>query len=107
MQQKRGGGTRRRTAGYGRDPQSALRKRQYPFELSGGMRQRVVLAIALACEPDLIMRMNRQRALDALVQAQILLLFKRIVRETETSMLLVSHDMGVTCRHVQQSVCHA
>ena len=74
----------------------ALRMRQYPFELSGGMRQRVVLAIALACEPDLIIADEPTTALDALVQAQILLLFKRIVRETETSMLLVSHDMGVT-----------
>ena len=74
----------------------AFRMGQYPFELSGGMRQRVVLAIALACEPELIIADEPTTALDALVQAQILLLFKRIVRETETSMLLVSHDMGVT-----------
>lgn len=74
----------------------ALRMGQYPFELSGGMRQRVVLAIVLACEPELIIADEPTTALDALVQAQILLLFKRIVRETETSMLLVSHDMGVT-----------
>ena len=74
----------------------ALRMRQYPFELSGGMRQRVVLAIALACEPELIIADEPTTALDALVQAQILLLFKRIVKETGTSMLLVSHDMGVT-----------
>ena len=74
----------------------ALRMRQYPLELSGGMRQRVVLAIALACEPELIIADEPTTALDALVQAQILLLFKRIVRETGTSMLLVSHDMGVT-----------
>lgn len=74
----------------------ALRMRQYPFELSGGMRQRVVLAIALACEPELIIADEPTTALDTLVQAQILLLFKRIVRETGTSMLLVSHDMGVT-----------
>lgn len=74
----------------------ALRMRQYPFELSGGMRQRVVLAIALACEPEFIIADEPTTALDALVQAQILLLFKRIVKETGTSMLLVSHDMGVT-----------
>lgn len=73
-----------------------LRMRQYPFELSGGMRQRVVLAIALACEPELIIADEPTTALDALVQAQILQLFKRIVRETGTSMLMVSHDMGVT-----------
>lgn len=74
----------------------ALRMGQYPFELSGGMRQRIVLAIALACEPELIIADEPTTALDALVQAQILLLFRRIVRETGTSMLLVSHDMGVT-----------
>lgn len=74
----------------------SLRMGQYPFELSGGMRQRVVLAIALACEPELIIADEPTTALDALVQAQILLLFKRVVRETATSMLLVSHDMGVT-----------
>ena len=74
----------------------ALRMGQYPFELSGGTRQRVVLAIVLACEPELIIADEPTTALDALVQAQILLLFKRIVRETDTSMLLVSHDMGVT-----------
>lgn len=73
-----------------------LRMRQYPFELSGGMRQRVVIAIALACEPDVIIADEPTTSLDAAVQAQILLLLKSIVRETGTSLLLVSHDMGVT-----------
>lgn len=77
-----------------RDP--LLRMGQYPFELSGGMRQRVVLAIAMACEPELIIADEPTTALDSLVQARILQLLKRIVRETGTSMLLVSHDMGVT-----------
>lgn len=74
----------------------SVRMRQYPFELSGGMRQRVVIAAALACEPELIIADEPTTALDAVVQAQILLLLKRIVRETGTSLLLVSHDMGVT-----------
>lgn len=73
-----------------------LRMRQYPFELSGGMRQRVVIAVALACEPKLIIADEPTTALDAAVQAQIILLLKRIVRETGTALLLVSHDMGVT-----------
>ena len=75
---------------------AALRMKQYPFELSGGMRQRVVIAAALACEPKLIMADEPTTDLDAAVQAQIILLLKRIVRETGTSLLLVSHDMGVT-----------
>jgi len=73
-----------------------LRMKQYPFELSGGMRQRVVIAAALACEPKLIIADEPTTALDVAVQAQIILLLKRIVRETGTSLLLVSHDMGVT-----------
>lgn len=79
------------------------RMRQYPFELSGGMRQRVVIAAAVACEPDLILADEPTTALDSVVQAQILCLLRRIVRETGTSLLLVSHDPGVTaalCDHV-------
>ena len=72
-----------------------LRMRQYPFELSGGMRQRTAIAIALACEPKLIIADEPTTALDAAVQAQILQLLKRIVEDTGTSLLVVSHDMGV------------
>lgn len=72
-----------------------LRMRQYPFELSGGMRQRTAIAIALACEPKLIIADEPTTALDAAVQAQILRLLKRIVEDTGTSLLVVSHDMGV------------
>ena len=71
-----------------------VRMKQYPFELSGGMRQRVVIAAALACEPELIIADEPTTALDAAVRAQILLLLKRLVRETKTSLLLVSHDLG-------------
>lgn len=80
-----------------------LRMKQYPFELSGGMRQRVVIAVVLACDPRLIIADEPTTALDAAVQAQILALLRRISRDTGTALLLVSHDMGVVaslCKRV-------
>ena len=73
----------------------ALRMKQYPFELSGGMQQRVVIAIALACDPRLIIADEPTTALDGAVQAQILGLLRKVVRDTKTALLLVSHDLGV------------
>ena len=69
--------------------------KQYPFELSGGMRQRVVIAIALACEPNLIVADEPTTALDAAMQVRVIRLLKKIVKETNTALLLVSHNMGV------------
>lgn len=76
---------------------------QYPHEFSGGMRQRVVIALALAHDPKLIIADEPTTALDVSVQAQITTLLKRLVREHNTAVILISHDMGViaeTCDRV-------
>ncbi|MCA0402137.1 MAG: ABC transporter ATP-binding protein [Proteobacteria bacterium] len=67
----------------------------YPHEFSGGMRQRVVISLALAAEPDLIIADEPTTALDVSVQAQIITLLKRLCRERGTSVMLITHDMGV------------
>lgn len=76
-------------------PGAAERIGSYPFEFSGGMRQRVVIALALCAEPSLVIADEPTTALDVSVQAQIIALLKRLCRERGTGVMLVTHDMGV------------
>lgn len=69
--------------------------KQYPFELSGGMNQRVMIAMALACKPKLLIADEPTTALDVTIQAQILKLMNDLKRETNTSIMFITHDLGV------------
>ena len=79
------------------------RKNDYPHQFSGGMKQRVVIAIALACEPKLLLADEPTTALDVTIQAQVLQMMKELKEKINTSMLLITHDLGVvaeTCDKV-------
>jgi oligopeptide transport system ATP-binding protein len=87
-----------------RIPDAAERMAAYPHQFSGGMRQRIMIAMALACAPQVIVADEPTTALDVTVQAQILELLKELTRESGSALIVITHDLGVVARYADR-VC--